>query len=90
MTRMSRILSRIIFPEIEEVKMARKKIRFGCDVSPKFSLLLRKLSLLDGISQGEIFRRAIGLYDIALGHQKRGFKIGSTPREDKLDVTFVF
>ncbi len=66
-----------------------KKVRFTVDMSPEMERLLEKLALESGTTKSEVFRRAIGLYDVSMEYQKKGERIGASKDVANLDAVFV-
>ena len=66
-----------------------KKVRFTVDVSPEMEQLLDRLAQEEGTTKSEVFRRAIGLYDVTREYQREGNVVGATKDKKNLSAVFV-
>lgn len=68
----------------------KAKTRFTVDLTQDLNQILDELAEENGISKGEVFKRALGLYKYTSDSIKSGKKVGVADGEDKpLQTIFV-
>jgi len=62
---------------------------YSINVSPEVDALLGEMAHASGGSKGDVIRKAIGLYKLALDAHKEGLRVGAAKGDQEMEVEFV-